>query len=175
MTKFDFELKKKAVEQYLQGTGCTTIARNLGMKNNSMVLMWVARYQKFGIEGLKIRQPKYEYDGYFKLKVLNWKKQHQASYPATALHFDISNAGTIATWQKKWNEGGVQALFTKRGRPTKMTTNHDKKSNQTTLSELERLKAENRALRVENEYLKKLDALVQKRRHRKKNTKSSKN
>lgn len=175
MTKFNFEIKKKAVKQYLQGIGSTTIARNLGMKNNSMVLMWVARYQKFGIEGLKIRQSKYEYDGYFKLKVLNWKKQHQASYPATALHFDISNVGTIAAWQKKWSEGGIQALFTRRGRPTKMMTNHNKQTSRTSLSELERLKAENRALRVENEYLKKLDALVQKRGHRKKNTKSSKN
>lgn len=175
MTKFSFKIKQKAVEQYLQGIGSTTIARNLGIKNDSTVLMWIARYQKFGIEGLKIRQPKYEYDGHFKLRVLNWKKQHQASYPATALHFDISNAGTIAAWQKKWNEGGIQALFTRRGRSTKMATNHNKQANRTSLNELARLKAENRALRVENEYLKKLDALVQKRGHRKKNTKSSKN
>ncbi|WP_181413625.1 MULTISPECIES: hypothetical protein [Lactobacillus] len=34
------------------------------------------------------------------------------------------------------------------------------------LTELERLRLENRALHVENEYLKKLDALVQKRGHR---------
>lgn len=175
MTKFSFELKKLAVEQYLRGIGSTTIARNLGIKDHHSVLMWVSRYKKFGIDGLKIRQSKYDYDGYFKLKVLNWKKQNQASYSATALHFDISNVGTIAAWQKKWNDGGAQALFTRRGRAKKMTTNRNRKSNQTSLSELERLKAENRALRVENEYLKKLDALVQKRGHRKKNTKLSKN
>uniref|UniRef100_UPI0035CF0449 helix-turn-helix domain-containing protein n=1 Tax=Bartonella sp. CL71SXKL TaxID=3243540 RepID=UPI0035CF0449 len=150
--------------------------RNLGIKNCYTVLMWVARYRKYGINGLKIRSPKYEYDGNFKLKVLNWKKQNQASYTTTALEFDISNVGTIANWQKKLKCGGVQALFTRRGRAKHVTTNHhNQQANRTSLSELERLRAENRALRVENEYLKKLDALVQKRGHREKNIKSSKN
>lgn len=175
MTKFSFEIKKLAVNQYLQGIGSTTIARNFGIKKPTNILMWVKRYHKYGIDGLRIRHPKYDYDGNFKLKVLNWKKENQASYATTALKFDISNCGTIANWQRKFERGGVRALFTKRGRPRRMTTNHDKHDNQTSLSELELLRAENRALRVENEYLKKLEALVQKRGHRKKNTKSSRN
>lgn len=175
MTKFSFEIKKLAVNQYLQGIGSTTIARKLGIKRHDTVLMWVARYRKYGINGLKIRRSTHDYDGNFKLKVLNWKKQNQASYATTALKFDISNYGTIANWQRKFERGGVRALFTRRGRPRRMTNNHGKHDNQTSLSELERLRAENRALRVENEYLKKLDALVRKRGHRKKNTKSSKN
>ncbi len=115
-----------------------------------------------------------DYDGDFKLKVLNWKKQHKASYPQTALQFDISNPWTIATWQKKLKERGIEALFTRRGRGKHMTTNHNRQASKQ-LSELEQLKAENRALKVENEYLKKLDALVQHRGQSKKNTKSSKN
>ena len=55
-----------------------------------------------------------------------------------------------------------------------MTTNHNRQASKQ-LSELERLKAENRALKVENEYLKKLEALVQHRVQLKKNTKSFKN
>ena len=35
-----------------------------------------------------------------------------------------------------------------------MTTNNNKQAEKSELSELERLRAENRALRVENEYLK---------------------
>lgn len=55
-----------------------------------------------------------------------------------------------------------------------MTTNHNHQAKKQ-LSELERLKAENRALKVENEYLKKLEALVQHRGQSKKDVKSSKN
>ncbi|MCJ2385277.1 hypothetical protein [Lactiplantibacillus plantarum] len=55
-----------------------------------------------------------------------------------------------------------------------MVTNHNHQARKQ-LSELERLKADNRALKVENEYLKKLEALVQRRGQSKKNIKSSKN
>lgn len=172
MTKFDFNFKLKVVKAYLKGTGSTTLCRRFSIKKRDSVLMWVARYRKYGIDGLKVRQPKYDYDGNFKLKVLNWKKQNQASYSQAALHFDISNQGTIANWQKKFSVGGVQALFTRRGRAKHMTTIYNKQTNKT---ELEKLRAENHALHVENDYLKKVAALVQKRGHRKKNTKSSKN
>ncbi|WP_404802680.1 hypothetical protein [Limosilactobacillus oris] len=80
----------------------------------------------------------------------------------------------MATWQKKLKERGIEALFTRRGRAKHMTTNHNHQASKQ-LSELEQLKAENRALKVENEYLKKLDALVQHRGQSKKNTKSFKN
>ena len=174
MTKFTFDIKLQAVQLYLSGMGSTTIARRLGIKKDSNVLMWVARYRKYGIQGLEIRQSKYDYAGEFKLRVLNWKKQHKASFTQTALHFDISNVGTIAGWQKKLDRHGKEALFTRRGRAKHMTTNHNHQASKQ-LSELKRLKAENQALRVENEYLKKLEALVQHREQSKKNTKSSKN
>lgn len=124
-------------------------------------------------QGLEIRSPKFDYDGYFKLEVLNWKKQHGASYSQTALHFNISNHGTIANWQKKLKERGMETLYTRRGRANHMTTNNRQARQQ--LSELERLKAENRDLKVENEYLNKLGALVRRRGQPKKNIKSSKN
>ncbi len=174
MTKFNFDTKLKAVQMYLRGTSSETVARRLGIRSHDNVLMWVARYRKYGIQGLEIRLPKYDYDGDFKLKVLNWKKQHKASYSQTALQFDISNRGTIVNWQKKLNQYGAEALFTRRGQAKHMTTNHNRQASKQ-LSELERLKAENRALKVENEYLKKLEALVQRRGQLKKNTKSSKN
>ena len=55
---------------------------------------------KYGIDGLKVRYPKYDYDGNFKLNVLNWRKDI-SFLSETALQFDISNPGTIATWQRK--------------------------------------------------------------------------
>ncbi len=165
MTKFSFEVKLKA------GIGSSTIARKLGIREAKSVQIWVARYRKYGVQGLEIRSPKFDYDGNFKLKVLNWRKQHKASYLQTALQFDISNPGTIANWQRKLKERGIEALFTRRGRAT---TNHNQQARKQ-LSELERLKAGNRALKVENEYLKKLEALVQRHGQSKKNIKSSKN
>lgn len=109
MTKFSFD----TVQMYLSGTGSEAVTHRLGIRNHNNVLMWTARYRKYGVQGLEIRSPKYDYDGDFKLKVLNWKKQYQASYSQTALQFDISNPGTIATWQRKLKERGIEALFTR--------------------------------------------------------------
>ena len=124
MTKFSFEI----VQMHLPEIGSTTIARRLGIKKVDSVLMWLARYRKFGVLGLEIRQSKYDYDGEFKLQVLNWRKQHQASSTATAQHFDISN-GTIVSWQKRLKQCGKEALFTRIGRAKHMITNHNRQAN----------------------------------------------
>lgn len=104
MTKFNFDVKLEAVQLYLAGVGSTTVARRLGIQQNDTVLMLVARYRKYGAAGLGIRKHKYDYAGEFKLHVLNWKKQHKASFTQTAFHFDISNGH--AGWQKKLDQFG---------------------------------------------------------------------
>ncbi|MBD8086357.1 transposase [Limosilactobacillus sp. c9Ua_26_M] len=70
MNRFSLEIKLKAVQMYLSGIGSTTIARRLGIRSKGKVLVWMARYRKYGVQGLEIRSPKYDYDGDFKLKVL---------------------------------------------------------------------------------------------------------
>ncbi|AWZ39385.1 helix-turn-helix domain-containing protein [Ligilactobacillus murinus] len=91
---------------------------------------------KYSIDGLKVRHPKYDYDGNFKLNVLN--RGHKASYLETALQFDISDPGTIATWQRNLDTEGVDTLFTRRGRAKHVTTNNNKQAEKSELSELER-------------------------------------
>lgn len=71
MTKFSLEIKLKAVQLYLSGIGSSTIARRLSIKEKTSVQIWIARYQEYGVQGLEIRSPQYNYDGDFKLKVLN--------------------------------------------------------------------------------------------------------
>ncbi|WP_412098347.1 helix-turn-helix domain-containing protein, partial [Ligilactobacillus murinus] len=55
MTKFSFEDKFRAVNMYLRGYGSNTVAKVYKVKNHSNILMWVKRYQKYGIDGLKVR------------------------------------------------------------------------------------------------------------------------
>ena len=42
------------------------------------------------------------FSGEFKLKVLNYQQEHHLSDLRTALIFDITNAGTICAWRKKY-------------------------------------------------------------------------
>lgn len=112
MTKLSYGLKLKVVTAYLQGESSIGLQRKYDISKFS-VFNWVQRYKKYGSEGLKKRTDSREYDGDFKLRVLKWKKSHQATYSKTAEHFQISNPGTIANWQRKYDDTGRVGLFRK--------------------------------------------------------------
>ncbi|CAJ1190090.1 hypothetical protein FD33_GL001645 [Companilactobacillus paralimentarius DSM 13238 = JCM 10415] len=105
MTKISYGLKLKVVTAYLQGESSINLQRKFSISKFS-VFNWVQRYKKYGSEGLKKRTDSHEYDGDFKLRVLKWKKSHQATYAKTADHFQISNPGTIANWQRRYDDVG---------------------------------------------------------------------
>ncbi|WP_365935638.1 helix-turn-helix domain-containing protein [uncultured Lactobacillus sp.] len=69
----------------------------------------------FGVQSLKIRHTPRDYGGYFKLQVLNWRKDHNETYQNTAFHFKISSPRLIYNWEKRLAEGRLDELFPKRG------------------------------------------------------------
>jgi transposase len=78
----------------------------------------------------------------------------------TAIHFRIQ-ASAVLKWERIYYEEGSQALYQeRRGRPKNMNSKPRKKKN---VNENEDLLKEVQRLRMENEYLKKLNALVQER------------
>ncbi|MFL2030358.1 IS3 family transposase [Loigolactobacillus zhaoyuanensis] len=160
MTKYTKLFKFKVVQDYLTTSlGLELIARKYRIKSHTTVNKWVRQYQYFGTEGLEVRRPEKVYDGSFKVNVLKWMKTNQASLTETALNFDISAPSTIWQWQRTFESSGVEALYRGKGQPKLMPTNkQNKKIKQQ--SELEQLREENELLKIENEYLKKLKALV---------------
>ncbi len=163
MVKFSSEFRAKVVLEYLDGGGGThELAKKYGIGSHTTILNWVNQYEKYGAKAFEIRSPKVVYDGKFKLEVLEWMWRNRASLPETALHFNISTPSTIWFWKRTYEEEGVEALYKRRGRPTQMTAKdkHQRGGNEDS-SELEKLQRENRLLRIENEYLKKLRALIQ--------------
>ena len=110
------------------------------------------------------------YSPEFKIRVIMDMREHHLGYCETARKYNIGDpklggaVHTIQRWERIFLEEGSEGLMKerrgkgvttegkKRGRPPKL----DKKIE-------EDLIAENQRLRMEIEYLKKLDALVQKR------------
>ncbi len=161
MTKFSIEFKEKIVLDYLNGGGGThELAKKYGIKSNHSILNWVNQYQKYGKQALEVRSSKRVYDGKFKMEVLEWMWSNRASLSESALHFNISSASSIWFWERKYKEKGVEALFNMRGRPKDMITKHKLNKGEQE-DPIEILQHENRMLRIENEYLKKLKALIQ--------------
>ena len=167
MSKYSEEYKLKVVKAYLDGEGGTgTIAKKYNV-SRTYIRQWIAQFKKNN----NFIKPTGHFSGEFKLKVLNYQQEHHLSDSETALLFGITNQGTVCTWRKKYITGGTEALFQKQGRYMKMP----KKSLIPNKPREEWTKDEELAyLRMENEYLKKLTALVQERKQREKDSKKKK-
>nr|WP_238138022.1 helix-turn-helix domain-containing protein [Limosilactobacillus fermentum] len=65
MTKFNLELRISIVTQYLTGISSIQLARKYHIANNETILLWVHRFNRFGIAGLKPRPMNLEYSSEF--------------------------------------------------------------------------------------------------------------
>ena len=161
MSKYTYEEKLEAVLRVIDyGMSCPESAHILGTAV-AVVQRWVARYKQFGAEGLLMKHG--TYSGDFKLSVIEYMHDNHLSLFQTAVKFGIPSDATLGKWERIYYEEGAQGLYTdRRGRKPKMSSTKPKKkilNNETK----EDLIAEVQRLRMENEYLKKLQALVQER------------
>jgi transposase len=159
MTKFSEELKAKVIQERLSGKTFKTISEKFGIEQTS-ISRWVSRYEAGGID--QLLRVNRQYTPEFKKKVIEYRWEHGLSLIQTAAQFKIPNSSIVYQWERNYLERGMSGLLSKKkGRPSKMPKKPKKKED---LTKLEKLEAENAQLRMENEFLKKLDALVQQRK-----------
>ena len=164
--KYSWEFKLECVNKYKNGQHIDTPSSckyRRGFLNH--VYEWIKNYDDFGIDGLKHSPINKDWttEKRFELvaKVL---AGNSITYVAKNAHID---SGQLYQWVRRYNEKGIDGLQCKQGRPTKQLV-MKKKTKKTKLSiseqeELRLLRERNEYLEMENEYLKKLDALVSKR------------
>lgn len=169
MGKFNLETKIKAVKDVLEeGISQGDVAKSLSTRKN-LIQRWIARYEKFGIDGLSMKSG--TYTGNFKVHVVEYIHDNSMSLFQGAAHFGIPSDSTIGRWERIYREEGPEAL-SKENRGRKVKQMKDKIKKPTGDNQMnEDLIAEVQRLRMENEYLKKLNALVQSREKSAKKTK----
>lgn len=160
MAKFTTEDKLQAVQRFLNGNESSyELAKSLGTDNKA-ILKWVKQYEYNGVEAFVKSYTNYTQQ--FKLDVLNYMIEHGTSLMETAAIFNIAAPSTILVWKKQFETQGLDALQSKKkGRPS-MKKDTKKQTKSTPLEgSVEALEARIKQLEMENEYLKKLNALVQ--------------
>ena len=101
-------------------------------------------------------KPYKRYTAEFKIKVVETMRKEELSYHEAARQFDVSSHTRVMEWERIYLEEGEEGFYKERrgrkstGRPPKLKKQVE-----------EDLIAENQRLRMEIEYLKKLNALVQ--------------
>ena len=161
MGKYSSELKLEVVNYYLKGNGYEATAKHFGIPAFDTVRKWVKKYEEHGVKGL-LKNQKTSYSGEFKQNVIEYMHTNHLSYQETAIHFNIAGAEVINRWERIYYEEGPQALYEeRRGRNKNMSSKPRKKK--LSKENEEDLIEEVQRLRMENAYLKKLQALVQER------------
>jgi len=160
--KYSFEIKLAVVKYVLDEHHTHKEAAEKYYINTTSVEKWVNLYRCHGSEGLVSRNRwnrQQCFTGEFKLRVLEYMGINHLSYTQAAAVFCI-DVVTVSKWDKLYRENGVQALF---GKGIVMDTKvHSKKTKKEPATlEMKQLQEENLRLRMENEYLKKLKALIQ--------------
>ncbi|SFC43207.1 Transposase and inactivated derivatives [Bacillus sp. 491mf] len=161
MQKFSESEKLAAVQRYVDGNeSCKAIANALGM-DKSDLLLFIKRYEYHGVKAFIKNYTTYSMQ--YKLDVLNYMSEHRTSIRETTAIFNLSTTKMIRTWKKQFESGGIEALEPKeKGHPSmNKETNKQTKKLLPAEGSIEALQVELERLRMENAYLKKLNALVQ--------------
>ena len=169
MAKYSLETKLKAINDVLELRMSPGSVAKLLNTVKSVVQGWVARYKAHGIDGLSMKAG--TYSGDFKVHVIEYLHEHNMSLTSAAIKFGIPDTATVSRWERIYWEEGSQALYKdNRGRNKKVGKDKIKKPKMYKQID-EDLVAEVQRLRMENEYLKKLNALVQAKEESAKKTK----
>ncbi len=168
--KYTTELKLQIVEDYQNGNiGLKAVAQKYYVTPGD-VQKWSDAYREHGVAGLCTTH--WKYDGQFKVDVVEYMHSTASSARQTAAHFNIPSFTSVCNWERIYLEKGRDALLmhrmgghrTMKDKPNGRKPKFEPKENEDLIAELQRL-------RMENEYLKKLNALVQEREKSKKPTK----
>lgn len=162
MARFNSEVKIHSVLRYEHGKeSIRDIAKDIGV-HHSVFSSWVRLYNHQG-ESAFLKSYT-SYSAQFKMDVLKYMNEKGTSSVETAAIFNLTSSGMVRKWQRQFEQGGIDALGSKKkGRPcmNKDTRKTKSKKSEPTEGSVKELQAKVERLEMEIAYLKKLNTLVQ--------------
>ena len=161
--KYSAELKRQAVQTYLNGKGSLReICKKYEISDHHVLRQWIMWYnghrefkertsakgEIYMTKGRKTTQEE-------RAEIVAFCIEHNKDYGLTVETYNVSYQ-QIYAWVRKYEEGGVDKLKDNRGRskPVEEMTEVEKLK-----AEMKILEAKNRQLEIENDFIKKLQEL----------------
>lgn len=157
--RYSKELKLSAVQAYLSGEGShAAICKKYGISSRTQLQNWIKMYnghrelRPSGDRGSDIYMTKGKATTYEeRLEIVSYCIEHGNDYTATIEKYGVSYQ-QIYSWVRKYNEKGAEGLVDKRG----------KRKAESEMTEVEKLRAENRMLEARNRRLEMENAVLKK-------------
>ena len=162
MSKLTKEDKIEIYERRLKGETIPALAKTFNI-TESKIKYFIALIKKHGYTILRNGKNRI-YSKEFKLQAINRILSNYESVNSVAIDIGLPSDTILHNWLLKFKENGYNVVEKKKGRKPKSMTKP--KKNEKVLSEKDKIKQledEILYLKAENEYLKKLRALVQER------------
>ncbi|STZ01480.1 Transposase and inactivated derivatives [Moraxella lacunata] len=165
MAKYTTDFKLSVIGYYLNHHGYKQTAKHFNL-NHTTVELWVKLYQAHGIDGIKRRHTKAVYDTDFKLNAVQAIQQGK-SLTQLAIELNLPQPSLLSTWLKSYQAFGIMGLIPKPKGKKAMSNKHNANKTKSTWKtkqdhekSVDDLLDELAYLGAENDYLKKLDALI---------------
>lgn len=162
MSKLTIEDKIEIYKRRVEGETFPSLSKIFNIKESNVKYL-IALIKKHGFDILRNGKSR-RYSKEFKLEMINRVLINHEAIHSVAIDIGLSSCGILHNWLSKFKENGYNVVEKKKGRKKKSMTKPKKEN--IPLSDKEKLKKleeENLYLKAENEYLKKLRALVQER------------
>lgn len=166
MAKYSIKFKMDVINFCLQGNSYRHAAATFSV-DNSQIHRWCIAYQHHGIEGIAPRKAKSVYSTQFKINVLTHMVNNGLSARETAAFFNIPAFTSVLEWEKAYSLNGIEGLKTRKKGRTPMTVKPKSTPKNDKDKSLQELLDEVAYLRAENDVLKKLQELREKKRRQK--------
>lgn len=166
MAKLTIEQKILIYEKRKQGETLNSLSKqfNIGMNN---IYYLVRLIDAHGYEILRRDKDRY-YSPELKLEIINRVILDGESAASISIEYGLTSNGMLFNWIKTYKDNNYVIIEKKRGRLPIMTKQENKKKyeDMTAEEKVKFLEDKNLYLEAENEYLKKLKAVVQTRKNR---------
>jgi len=159
MSKLTREDKIEIYERRKNGETISSLAKAFNIRESNIKYL-ITLIEKHGNNILR-KDKNRAYSKEFKLQAINRILINHESINSVAIDIGLISAGILHNWLSKFKENGYNVVEKKKGRKPKSMTKP--KKNEKVLSEKDKIKQledEIIYLKAENEYLKKLKALV---------------
>ena len=159
MSKLTREDKIEIYKRRLKGETISSLAKSFNIRESNIKYL-ITLIEKHGNNILR-KDKNRVYSKEFKLQAINKILINNESVNSVALDIGLISAGILHNWLSKFKENEYNVVEKKKGRKPKSMTKP--KKNEKVLSEKDKIKQledEIIYLKAENEYLKKLRALV---------------
>lgn len=163
---YSSELKEAAVMDYLSGVGSQSdLCKKYGIKSARQLHNWISKYngheklKSSGTGGVPIMTQGRKTSYTERVEIVKYCIEQQNNYAETAQRYQVSYQ-QVYSWTSKYETNGVEALQDKRGKRKMLDE----------MSQIEKLKAENKLLEAKNkrqqmeiDFLKKLEEIERRR------------